>query len=305
MISNEWRGILYAIASGLFFGALGYFAMGILQADISIPNMLFWRFFIAGLFMTVISYSVLKRQSYRDLFNSFLLCAVFYSSSTALYFLSSTYIGTGLAMVIFFTFPVFVIFLSWLLYKQKISLIYYVAIGFILLGLALLSHNNEVTLDLIGISLAIFSAVLYAIYLVASKKQAGLLHPMLLTLMVCYSCSFVFFNVSIFHGSFVVPQTLVVWGHVIGLAIICTALPILFTLYGLKYISAAKTSILSVLEPVIVVIIGVLFLEEAITLKQVIGVVIILAAAILVQCENLPFFKKPTVSYNTKRKQPQ
>ena len=28
---------------------------GILQADVSIPNMLFWRFFIAGLFMTAIS----------------------------------------------------------------------------------------------------------------------------------------------------------------------------------------------------------------------------------------------------------
>lgn len=302
MISNEWRGILFAIASGLFFGAIGYFAMGILQADISIPNMLFWRFFIAGLFTTLISFSVFKKQIYRDLFKSFLLCAVFYSSSTALYFLSSTYIGTGLAMVIFFTFPVFVIFLSWLFYKQKISPIYYIAIALILIGLGLLSHNAEIALDAIGILFAIFSAVLYAIYLVASKKQAGQLHPLLLTLMVCYSCSFVFFNISIFHGSFVIPQTLEVWGHVMGLAVICTALPILFTLYGLKYISAAKTSILSALEPVIVVIIGVLFLEEAITFKQVLGIIIILSAAILVQCDTLSFFKKFTVSYSTKRR---
>ncbi len=292
MISNEWRGILYAIASGLFFGGIGYFAMGVLQADISIPNMLFWRFFIAGLFMTVISFSVFKKLSYRDLLKSFLLCAVFYSSSTAFYFLSSTYIGTGLAMVIFFIFPLFVILLSWMFYNQKISTVYYIAIALILIGLVLLSHNTEIALDAIGILFAIFSAVLYAVYIVASKKQAGQLNPLLLTLMVCYSCSLVFFTASIFHGSFVVPQALYVWGHIMGLAVICTALPILFTLYGLKYISAAKTSILSALEPVIVVIIGVLFLEEAITLKQVLGIVIILAAAILVQCDSLPFFKK-------------
>jgi len=293
MISNEWRGILYAIAAGLFFGTIGYFAMGILQADISIPNMLFWRFFIAGLFMTAMALPVLKKPMYGGLFKSFLLCAVFYSSSTAFYFLSSIYIGTGLAMVIFFIFPLFVILLSWMFYKQKISPVYYIAIALILIGLVLLSHNTEIALDAIGILFAIFSAVLYAVYIVASKKQAGQLNPLLLTLMVCYSCSLVFFSVSIFHGSFVVPQALYVWGHIMGLAVICTALPILFTLYGLKYISAAKTSILSALEPVIVVIIGVLFLEEAITLKQVLGIVIILAAAILVQCDSLPLFKKP------------
>lgn len=293
IMSNEWRGVLYAIAAGVFFGAIGYFAMSILRADISIPNMLFWRFFIAGIIMTVIALVALKKQLYfANLIKSFFLCAIFYSSSTSLYFLSCTYIGTGPSMVIFYTFPVFVIFLSWLFYKQKINPVYYVAIAFILLGLGLLSHNTEVAIDLYGISLAIISALLYAVYIVASKRLAGNLPPLLLTLMVCYSCGFVFLNVSLFHGSFEVPQTVNVWIHIVGLAVICTALPILCTLYGLKYISAAKTSILSALEPIIVVIIGVIFLEETISMKQILGISIILISAILVQFDTVDIFKK-------------
>ena len=171
------------------------------------------------------------------------------------------------------------------------SKLYYVAIVLILLGLGLLSYNTEIKIDFYGICLAIASAILYAFYIVSSKKQTKNVHPLSLTLIVCYGCSIVFLGVSLFHGSFKLPQTMNLWVNILGIAVICTVLPILWTLYGLKYISATKTSILAVLEPVVVVIVGVIFLGETITMNQTIGICIILIAAVLAQLEGLEIFK--------------
>lgn len=104
-MSNGWRGTLYAVAAGVLFGCIGYFGMNILRGGLSVPNMLFWRFLVAGLVITIVSLAVLKKSSNFGSLKSFILDAVFYSGSTTLYFLSSTYIGTGLAVVILFISP--------------------------------------------------------------------------------------------------------------------------------------------------------------------------------------------------------
>ena len=65
------------------------------------------------------------------------------------------------------------------------------------------------------------------------------------------------------------------------MALISTALPILLLLEAMKYISSTKASILSVLEPLFVVIFGVILLDEQISLAEGCGVVIVLAGAML------------------------
>eukprot|EP01037_Dinobryon_pediforme_P016152 gene16152-16330_t len=56
-------------------------------------------------------------------------------------------------------------------------------------------------------------------------------------------------------------------------------------LNAMETITATKASILGVLEPLATVVIGILFLDETITLRQWMGTGIVLAGALLVQCE--------------------
>lgn len=84
--------------------------------------------------------------------------------------------------------------------------LYYTIIILIILGLGLLSYNGEVTINFYGIFLAIASSILYAFYVVASKRKAKSTHPLLLTITVCYGSSFVFLILSLLHGSFELPQ---------------------------------------------------------------------------------------------------
>lgn len=163
-------------------------------------------------------------------------------------------------------------------YGQLIPQIYYLAILIILFGMVLMV-DLDASFNLWGMVLAIASAFFYACYIIGSKRN--LLSPNMSTFMVCLGCTVTSFFVSFFNHSFVVPASITVWAHLFGIAIIATVIPILLLLYSLKYISSAKASILSVLEPVFVVIFGVLLLGEKIQLWSVVGMVLVLAGAVM------------------------
>ena len=130
---------------------------------------------------------------------------------------------------------------------------------------------------------SVLSSLGYAAYIMVSKKQIKDLPPMLSTLIVCLGSCVVCFFIALYDRSFVMLPSYDIWINVIGLAIICTSLPIFFLLEGMKYIGSSKASILSILEPVCVFIIGVSFLEEKVSILQTLGVIIILAGALIVQ----------------------
>lgn len=280
-LSNEQRGALYVVCSGLLYGLIGYFGITIIHQDISVTNMLFWRFLISGAFISLLLFPVIRRIKIDRLELIKVICygASFYSISSILYFIASQHIGTGLAMVLFFTYPTLVIFINKVFYKQNLGKIYYLAIGLISVGMILLVDISEFTFDVLGVLLGVLAAGFYACYIIFSKKCN--LPPRLSSLMVSMGCASTCFILASMNQSFLVPQDLSVWGNILGIGIICTALPILLLLKGMKYISAEKASILSVLEPVFVVIFGVILLGERLNNYQTIGVVIILMGAMV------------------------
>ncbi len=280
-LTDERKGILYAISSGLCFGLLGYFGVTLMDAQLSVYTMLFWRFVVGSLLVTFLLIpqrrSLLSKK--KDLLLVFVYGITFYSITAILYFIACKYISTGLAMVTFFTYPVVVILLNRLLYKTRIPKSYYGAVGLILFGLFLLGGSQGVVVDVTGLLLGIASAVVYAFYMIASKRSA--LSPLISTLMVSLGCLVTCFAAAYVTGTFMVPHGVYVWYNIIALGTLCTALPILLLLKALKYISSEKASLLSVLEPVFVLIFGALLLDEVVTPMQLVGVVIVLCGAVL------------------------
>ena len=288
-ISNDTKGSLYAITSGVLYGLLGYFGVTIMQAHFSLSNMLFWRFIISSLVIAALLVPQISniKANYRAIFRAFICGAVFYSSSSATYFWASDYIGTGLSMVIFFTYPIIVVLSSWFFNKHKITKIYYVSISTIMLGMLLLIDRAQIKFDLYGILLATISSLTYAAYIIISKKQMSELDPLASSFMVSIGNCFTFLTISILTKSFVIPIGTNVWINILGIGIICTALPILFLLEGMKYISSRKASMFSVSEPVCVMIAGIILLKEQLTLLQLIGVITILTGALIVQFDKI------------------
>jgi drug/metabolite transporter (DMT)-like permease len=167
-----------------------------------------------------------------------------------------------------------------ILYKAKITKSYYIAFALNIIGLLFMLNNKEFSFDIFGIIFAILSAISYAFYILASKKME--VSPLLSTLMVSIGCTITCFISALIHSSLKIPNELYVWMNLFGIAIICTAIPTLFLLKALKYISSERVSLLSVFQTLFVFILGVMLLGEQVNNLQIIGIVILLSGTLLI-----------------------
>ncbi len=299
IFQKEIRGIIYAALSGIFYGSLGYYGFSLVSELFTISDMLFWRFFLASIFLIPFLFiqDTWGAASLSKIFLLFILGTVVYGVGAWCFFIAAKSIGTGLAMVIFFSFPLFVVLFDWLFHRQPVGFITFASIGIILLGLALLADHGSGTLTLSGFAFAILSGLGYAIYVMVGKKVE--VSPILSTFLLCTGSTVLFMFMAFYErGAFSLPLPSD-WISAIMLGVVCTLLPILLLLKAMQTISVTKASILGVLEPIATVIIGILFLEETITNQQWLGIAIVIAGALFVQCAPMLAqfrFSKPPVS---------
>ena len=279
------RGILLTALSATLYGSIGYFGSTLIHQGMSVADMLFWRFAISSVLLLPFLPSLLKNKpDFKALFLLFIFGILFYGCGTAFYFEASKSIGTGLGMVIFFAYPIFVVCMSVFFHKTHLSTITVASLALITLGCIFIACGQDFRADLLGILLATLSGICYALYLFCSKSTSLKVEPLLATFVVCLgsAAAFVFYRF-LAQDSFYWPTTSFAWSHIFLFALVGTVLPVLFMLVGLKTLSAGKASIISVLEPVTTLAVGALILHEAITPIQLLGAVIILSSAIIVQ----------------------
>lgn len=298
MIYSDEKAILKAsllvTLAGVLYGFLGYLGTNLIQANISISSMLFWRFFVAGCWMLFFVFKkYYKNGSFvqidkRTLIFTFFLGALGYAGSSGFYFIASEYTGTGLAMVIFFSYPILVMLFSWIAYQQKINLLTWILLIVMIMGLYLLQDSTTHPLNTLGIFFAVFSAVCYAFYVLGSKNFSSIkIDSTLLTVVVCFGCALIFLISALTTHSFSAPHTAKSWLDLLALGILVTAVPIQLVLEGLKHISSMRASIISVLEPIVTVCVGILLLHESVSFIQILGVLLILASTLLVQFQRI------------------
>lgn len=298
-VNQNTRGTIMVALSGFLYGMIGYFGMQLYYQGFSVPNMLFWRFLIAACWMLLIG-GINRHKRVRlssqipQLLRLAAVGAVSMGGGSAFFYLSSLLIGTGPAMVIFFSFPVFVTIFAVTFTSSKLNRFIMTAMLMVIAGLVLLNGTGANNLSNRGIILGLVASFSYAVYVYNSQHSSRQVDSLWLTFFICVGCSAIFFVFSLATNSFLFPSTSAAWIDILVLGIVATAIPIQLLLNGLKYISSVKASILSVLEPVMTVIIGVIFLNERLEGMQVIGILIILLGAIVIQFEKQPEFKART-----------
>lgn len=286
----EIRGGLLVALSGLLYGFMAYFGTQLIHIKLTVATMLFWRFSLAMVWVLVSAVWQKKKifqnlPSYTTLLQVLILCGISYSGGSIFFFLASKYTGTGVAMVIFFCFPVFVTLYSWATTSWRMNIHAAGSLLAIMIGLMLLKGHGSHSISLAGIIFAIIAGISYAAYVIYSKNNIKNMDSGLLTFLVCLGNSIIFLIVSCVTKSFYVPDTFHAWTYIIALGIVATALPIQLLLDGIKHISSIKASILSVFEPVVTLLVGVTLLNESMTGIQALGIMIVLFGAILIQFE--------------------
>src|SRR5579885_373201 len=204
----QQKGTLLVALSGMLFGLMGFLGTKLFYLHFTVENMLFWRFLVATVWISL-GMALFKDKDRSKIIRPASVAGIFvygaltYSGGSAFYFLASKHIGTGLAMVIFFSFPVFVTLFAWFFGTWKMNKIGIAALAAVLTGLLLLKGHGTNALNAAGIVLAMVAAICFAAYVYGSKHTTKNLDSRLLALLVCVGNTLIFFVLSCYTGSFV------------------------------------------------------------------------------------------------------
>ncbi len=278
-------GVLFAILSGAFYGTLGLFGVYLLQEGLGLSDFLFWRFLLSVVLLLPF---LTTKQHWRDVFSKSGLIiigisSIFYASSTSFYFYAIEYMGSGLAMVLFYCYPIFVVLLDWLHGKNPPSKVILKGLAIVLFGVLFLSDPNHWNASAEGIGWGFLCAFGFGVYFYTSQCAIKKISIVSGTFCICLGNFLIFALLVGYKGELYLPTTAWVIGNISGLAILATVLPIYLVFVALRTIDGTKASILSVFEPIVTIILGIVFLHEKITIPQYIGVIIILGGVYVVQ----------------------
>ena len=199
-------------------------------------------------------------------------------------FQSYNFMEAGIASTILFVYPIMVAVIMALAFKEKISLQTGICMLMALGGIALLYKGTDgATLSITGTVLALTSALTYAIYIVGIN-QTTLKNTATLTV----TFYVLVFGVSLFvirlltGTELTIPSRWYMWANLIALAVFPTAISFLCTTSAIQYIGSTPTAILGALEPVTAIFFGITIFGERMTLREGVGIIMILLAVTLV-----------------------
>lgn len=208
-----------------------------------------------------------------------------YYLSSFLDFLGLQYISAGLERLILFLTPSFVLLISAVFLKRKVSRIEWAALGVCYLGIVLVFlHDLKFGGDqvMLGSVLVLGAAIAYALYLIQSGQLVVRLGSLrLVSYAMCVSsvaCIAQFFALR--PVAMLIQPPAVYWLSLVN-AIFCTVFPVFLTMFAVQRIGAATTSQAGMIGPVSTLFLGALLLNEAITSWQLAGTVLVLTGMYL------------------------
>lgn len=284
-MSSKTKGFIYGAIAAASYGMNPLFALPLYAAGMSVDSVLFYRYVFAvvalGILMKLQHESfALKKADVLPL----VIMGLLFSFSSLLLFLSYNYMDAGIASTILFVYPVMVAVIMGLFFKERISLLTVFSILLALSGISFLYQGEGgKTLSTLGILLVLVSSLAYAIYIVGVNRSSLKNLP---TLKLTFYAILFGLSIYIVRLNFCMDLQPVptpwLWGNVLALAILPTAVSLVCTALAVHYIGSTSTAILGALEPVTALFFGVLLFHERLTPRLIIGVLMILTAVSLI-----------------------
>lgn len=284
------NGIFYAAISSMSFGFSPLFSLALIAAGLSDFDILSYRWLLAGLVLMI--YAFCKKKSLR--LNSFdeawkiILLSVLRALTSITLLIGYVNISSGIASTINFMYPVIVTLCMVIFFGEKRSLIDYLAIAASIFGVYLLASGDSIMVEggntRLGLACSLISAFSFAAYYIVMKQvKADKIEVVKFTTWIMM-LSAVYFIIGAFvcNGKLTVVTDAGSWLNILGLGLWSTMVSNITGVKGNRRIGPTMTSILGALQPFTAVILGVLFLNEHLYMRSLIGCTIILVAVTII-----------------------
>lgn len=244
-----------------------------------------WRFIIAAPMMAVF---ILVKHSPNRFFPKgslrFIGLGVIYSIASFSAIFALERLSASIYVIVVYIYPALVVVYT-LLSGGSVPKTYWIGLPMAILGLVLTAYdfNQVFQVDWIGLLITILNAIAISAYVFLSGKVLKKSNLSLL------GTNIIFFGgmlVGLFIGTifgFRVPGSTFGWLLVFAFGVFGTLLPILLMNYGVQMLGAARGSVIMPLQPVLTVLLSVIFFNDVLTTQQWLGGFLVLAAIILLQ----------------------
>lgn len=276
------KGYIYTALSAIIFGLMPLLTKIIIARGATSLTIPFFRVF----YVTIVLFFVLKIKKIdlhlekRELLSA-LLTSVFGSGLTIIILNESyNYVDTGIATSLHFLYPLFVAILCCFFYGEKIKKKQIISLSFALVGIiCFMSKGNG---SLFGYFLAIASGLTYAFYLVKMDKTGLVkMNALKLSFYLALFTTIEIFTINLFMQDVVFKLDAIAYGLLLVLALSSSFLATVLLQKGVLLLGSTRASFICLLEPVTSMIVGILFLGEALTLNKGLGGLAIIISLII------------------------
>ncbi|MBD2781672.1 DMT family transporter [Xenorhabdus szentirmaii] len=267
-------GLLLAVIATCLYSLKGILVKIMYQQGIdSISVMALRIFFILPIYILIgiMIYTKLTSEQTHSIKSNWYLCCfigvIGYYLSSFFDLQSLHYISAQLSGLVSFTYPMFVCFINWLLFKETFKKGMWLTLSLSYSGIILLL-SYELNLGdtsgvLFGSAYAIGSSLAFACYMVFSKQQISQMPSAMFTSIAMGAASICVFIHFLAEGEWknikLTPQVLLLS---LTLALACTVAPSFILSKAIDYIGANQVAVMGAFGPVATAVMAVVILSE-------------------------------------------
>lgn len=286
--NSKWLGYAFCAAGATLFSTKAIFIKLAFRDDVNATLMLAWRMiFSLPFFIAVGLWAWMRRRANREPLpgaKMFLAavatgCIGYYFSSYA-DFKGLEFITAQLERLLLFTYPLFVMFIGAVWWKQPLTRHGLIAAGITYVGLAIvfgldLPEGGRATV--IGSAFVLAAAFAFAIYQLLAKRFVTLMGSALFTAIALTSSGIA----CILHQAFWSGGNFAASSHFLwltaGCAFFATVIPSFLINAGMARISPQAVAMISTISPLVTIVLAVTMLGEPFTLADAFGSSMVLA----------------------------
>lgn len=276
--------VMFTISAGILWGIISIFLKGLYEVGLTALQVMFLRGFISsfimGFFLLIKNKHLLKIQL-KDIWMFVGTGVISLTFFSLCYFYTILESGASIAVILLYTSPIFVLVMSILFFKEKLTWKKILALILTFLGCILVTGiGGGEGLSLKGFLIGLCAGFGYALYSIFSRfalKKYDYLTVTFYTFLFSAISIIPFTNISILVN-FINAKTIF---YSIGISVLCTVLPYIFYTIGLSGLETGKAAILVTVEPLVATLIGFFIWKEDISFTKIIGIIGIFIAIFL------------------------
>lgn len=275
---SRMTAISLVLLSAVCFGCLATFAKFSYAAGVTPSSLLALRFLIASVILIpVLAIFRVALPKGRNLLG-FIGMGLLYTLQSQTFFHALLHANSGLVGLLLYIYPVLVTFGSAALGWERLtpSTIGLLTLALLGIGVTLGDHLDG---EPIGVALALLAAAMYAVYILLGKKFSTNDHPLAGAFVIFTTAAIANFALAVPAG-LTLPSSHLGWLPLLAIALVSTVIAISAFLAGVGRIGAANASVISTIEPIVTISLGISLFGEQLTAQQILGGVIVLGSVI-------------------------